>query len=397
MVYYEPSNPVNFFPTDPTFALDNVKNGVGFRAISDSVLAVPMNNPQMDKIRTRQADQYPSVLTTPGRGTRNSQTQWTLFLQQKIEIIPDRLTFVGSTSKFNYFNESEPVSSPAPATLTATVQRQHAFPYGLGLVFYPIKNVAIYATQRTTLGVQTSRLIDGSITPPQEGKLREIGIKTDFKEGKYSATFSVYENNLTNVAVATGLFSPVTNLSYSVLIGKTDSRGIDLNLAIRPISNWQVMISANKSEVTDRFGQGGLPATNKGAWGVWTRCDFTSDALKKFAVGGGANRFYDRWITASTMRLPDASRQWVSRFRQRAETAGRRLGHLLPAVSSHRQPALKVECGQCIRCPDRPGLSTCGCHRYRRTEKREADRFLSVLIPGLAAAPTAQFSRSISV
>jgi len=307
MVYYEPSNPVNFFPTDPTFAVDNVHNGVGFRAISNSILAVPMNNPQMDKIRTRQADAYESTYTTSARGIRSSQTQWTMFLQEKIDVLPDRLSLVGSISKFNFFNETESVFSPKPAVITASVQRQQGFPYGLGLVFYPMKSVAIYATQRTTLAVQTSRLIDGSVTPPALGKLREVGVKTDFQDGRYSTTFSVYENNLTNVSVGTGLISPFTGLTYSLLIGATNSRGIDLNLSFRPVPNWQMTFSANRGKVTDQYGRGGLPATNRGAWGGFTRYDFTSDALKRFAIGGGANRFYDRWIGASTMRLPDGT------------------------------------------------------------------------------------------
>ena len=307
MVYHEPTTSVNFFPGDPTFGTDNATNGVGFRAVSASVLAVPLNNPQMDRIRLRTPDEYDSILTTPARGTRNLGTRLTMFAQQTVEVIPNRLTAVAGISQFNYYQQSENVTSPPPATITATsVQRQHGNPYSLGLVFKVTKAIAIYATKRTTMAPQSSQLIDGTRTPPQKGDLQEIGIKTDILDGRFSSTFSVFDNDRTNVAVAAAGVSPITGANYVTLIGQTTSSGVDMNLSWRPLSNWQLSFSANKVKVRDRVGNR-IAGTNGGAWGLLTRYDFTSGALRKFSIGGGGNRFYDRYTAATQIRLPDGT------------------------------------------------------------------------------------------
>jgi outer membrane receptor for ferric coprogen and ferric-rhodotorulic acid len=47
-----------------------------------------------------------------------------------------------------------------------------------------------------------------------------------------------------------------------------------------------------------------LPSSFRGSWGVFTSYQFTAEPLKKFRVGGGANRIMDRLTGGSQLILP---------------------------------------------------------------------------------------------
>lgn len=301
----------NFFPGDTTFGTSNAARGVG-RAVSASVLAVPMDNPSMEKIVIRQEADYYPILTT-ARGTRTLTQQTNAFYQQKLEVIPNRLTLTGSLSQVHQYVEGENVTVPVATTVTATsVTRQSRLLHRVGAVFNVTKDIALYAIESTTISVQTSRLIDGAITPPSDGTLQEVGVKTDLLGGRVSTTLGIFDNRQTNIAVSSGLVSPITNVAYVTLIGKQVTRGGDISTTIRALPNWQFILGYDRHNVTDQYGNGKLPNTNRGSWNFYTRYDFKIEALKQFSIGGGANRFFDRYASGGTVaspnfRLPDGS------------------------------------------------------------------------------------------
>lgn len=303
------TNKPSYFPGDPTFGIDNASRGVG-RAQANNILAVSMDAPPIESIRIRQENAYYPILpTTAGnRGVRQSFVQHNLFYQQKIELVPNRLTLTASLSKFRQENTTENLTEPAPPTLTATaVQRQNRLLHRVGLVYNLTNSIVLYAIESTTINVQTSRLIDGGITPPQDGKQREVGIKTDFANGKLSLTASLYDIRLTNVGVNPGGVSPITGASYVVLIGKTKNQGGDIVLSARPLPNWYLTLNYDQHFVHDQNDNGRLPNTNTGSAGMFTRWDFKQESLKKWAIGGGANRFFNRFTGGSTIRFADGS------------------------------------------------------------------------------------------
>jgi outer membrane receptor for ferric coprogen and ferric-rhodotorulic acid len=158
------------------------------------------------------------------------------------------------------------------------------------------------------MAVQTSKLIDGSYTDPQAGTGREIGVKTNLADGRLGLTLAVFDIKLTNVAFNPGTLSPITGQAYVIPLGKQKQMGGDITLFAKPLPQWQLTVNAYKGSVKDAFGNGHLPTTYTGMWSVYTRYDFQSDTLKKFAIGGGAYRTYGRWASASTaFILPDGT------------------------------------------------------------------------------------------
>ncbi len=310
------TNKPNAFPTDPTFGQYNASRGIG-RGVTASgagfnpgnnLLAVPIDNPRTDEILVRDSAYYfnPAV-SGANYGTRQETVSTNVYVQQNVEVIKNRLTIVGSLAQFNRFQESSNRPFIAPANITGTITRAADLLHRVGFIFMLTKDLGLYGLESESINPQSARAFDGSFFDPQQGKGREVGFKVNFLEGRISATVAAFDIELSNVAVNTGLISPVSGLTYFNNIGKTTQRGADFTLFMRPTASWQITLNGYKGEVTDQAGRTGIPNTFEGSLAVYTRYQFTAEPLKKFAIGGGANRQYTRWITGSSMRLPDGS------------------------------------------------------------------------------------------
>jgi len=302
------ANPL-FFPVDPSFGNDNAARGIG-RASLAGTLVVPMDRPMIDAIVVRKTSDYPGILDTPGtRGINTTTRTTTVFYEQKIELIPDRLTLTGSLSGFNFFIETEDnLTVPPPPVFTPrSEQSYNDLFHRVGVVANVTKDIVLYALETTTMMVQAARLIDGSAAPTQQGKMREVGLKTDVAGDRLSTTLGAYAITLTRVGFNPGTLSPITGGNYVILIGKVVTKGADFSLTARPLANWQLTGSFDWHTVKDAWGHGQMPLTDSGSWSFFTRYDFSSGWLKPFAIGGGANRFFDRYIPAGNLRLRDGS------------------------------------------------------------------------------------------
>ncbi len=92
------------------------------------------------------------------------------------------------------------LTTPPPVTFTPRSEQRHQeFFYRVGLVYAVTRDVALYALESTTMAVQTVRLIDGGIAEPQQGKMREMGVKVDWADGRVSATLGFYDIAMTRV------------------------------------------------------------------------------------------------------------------------------------------------------------------------------------------------------
>lgn len=224
---------------------------------------------------------------------------------------------------------------------------------------------------------------DGSTAPaaPSEGKGFDLGLKAELLEGRVSGTLSVFD--LRNRGIVNDLSQ--TNAAgllaiYNVQSGEQRSRGVELDLTITPVPNWQVYLSysymdARIVEVTgndaailaqdptllDAAGQlnyknvsllhgAKLAMSAPQLANVWTRYDFAAGALGGAYVGGGVNIVRDQTL------LPDgpaSSRQsyalvnalagysWLAGGRRLSlELAGRNLGGATyrPSQSTRARP-----------------------------------------------------------
>lgn len=306
-----------FFGADPFFGVTNAAAGLGRAAQSQNnftvaangratYLAVPVDNPHTEDLILQIPSYFQSsTIAGANYGTRTELWRTNFYLQQNVEVIRNRLTLVGSLAQYNQFSEVENRAFVPPATVMASIPaRVNDLLHRVGFLFRVTKDIGIYGLSSQSITPQNSRLYDGAFAPPQTGTGNELGIKVQTFQDRLSATVGVFKIENRNLAVSTGLTSPITNLGYVNIIGKTIQEGADITLFAKVRPNWQVTVNAYKGTVKDQNGNGNIPNTFKGSWAFYTRYQFQGQTLKKFAIGGGMNRQIGRVVAANTMWVP---------------------------------------------------------------------------------------------
>ncbi|WP_019448046.1 TonB-dependent siderophore receptor [Cupriavidus sp. BIS7] len=167
----------------------------------------------------------------------------------------------------------------------------------LGGVWQPTRTLSFYA------GVSTSKFINVSTEPaalttvPESSLQKEIGAKAEFLDGRLQTNVALFETERKNYYITLpGALSPTPD-------GRDKSRGVELELAARPLSGWTVLanfvlqnvevesntLASNASMgVFNRSIAGTRPAGVARTGGrLWTTYDFQQQALHGWGVGLG--------------------------------------------------------------------------------------------------------------
>lgn len=172
----------------------------------------------------------------------------------------------------------------------------------VGALFQPSDNQSYhfsYSTSFNTSGDAFQYDAPGSNTPPEASRNIELGAKLDLFGGAFSARFAAWHStkyNERNRDSPTG--APLANNEY-LLSGKRHAVGLDIDLAGRITSGWEVWGSytwipvakvdkGNPLTGTAESGErvGDRPSlTPRHSGSIWTTYQFT----EKFRAGGGLN------------------------------------------------------------------------------------------------------------
>lgn len=226
------------------------------------------------------------------------------YFMQTFEIVPDKLTAVAGVSG-SYTDGN----NKSYATNATTVSRAHGTPRRIGLVYKPIKGLALYANDSTTYQGTGSTNPDGSKLPPIVGEVKEVGLKTALFGGRISSTISYFDLNVTNIPI------PDPNTGMSKAAGKQTNKGFEADIAIRPLENWTVMGTVYQGDIKDVNGQR-MPNTVNSTWSLVTRYDFGTGPLQGFGIGGSMFHQGDRsggpWnpYTIANLFLTYVHRSW---------------------------------------------------------------------------------------
>ena len=204
----------------------------------------------------------------------------------------------------------------------------------LGVLFKVDPQLAAFASYAESFvpGARILNGLDGTAAPavPSEGKGFDLGLKAELLDGRVSGTLSVFD--LRNSRIVNDLAQ--TNAAGSVVIynlqsGQQRSRGIELDLTLTPLPQWQVYLSyshmnARTVEVTgqdaallaqdpatlDAAGRANyknvsllhgarLAMSAPNLANLWTRYDFAAGPLMGAYLAGGLNIVRDQTL------LPD--------------------------------------------------------------------------------------------
>lgn len=171
-------------------------------------------------------------------------------------------------------------------------QTEDAFTPRIGVVYQPIDEVSLYASYSRSFRPTTSTSASGDILRPEEGKGYEVGIKTEWLEGKLSATLAYFDITKQNVAVSDPAFP---GLGFSIATGEQRSRGVELDAVGEILPGWKMIASyaytdAEVTEDTDPDLVGSrLTGIPKHSGSLWTTYEIQTGNLQGLGFGIGFN------------------------------------------------------------------------------------------------------------
>jgi len=177
---------------------------------------------------------------------------------------------------------------------SSTSAENTAFSPRVGIVYQPIQPVSLYASWgrsfQPEFGIsQTGETFDSTI-----GEQFEVGVKTEFLDGRLAATLAAY--NLTRQNILT---PDPDNSGFQIQIGEQRSRGIEFNLAGEPLPGLRLIagyayIDAEITNDTRGF-QGNQPGNvPQHSGSLWAVYEIQNGNLEGLGFGTGVFVVGDR-------------------------------------------------------------------------------------------------------
>ncbi|NOV30269.1 TonB-dependent siderophore receptor [Methylomonas sp. ZR1] len=210
-----------------------------------------------------------------------------------------------------------------------------------GLLFKLTPEWSLFASYAESFvpGTFPANNLDGStsIPKPTEGWGYDVGIKADWFDGRLSSTLTYFEilnKNIVNDMALTNSAGGIT--IYGLQSGEQRSRGIEWDATAKLTDDWQLYLSYSymDARITEFSGQdhailaqdpGTLDAAGLANYknvnrfhnaplqmsaphlaNLWTRYDFSIEALRGLHLGGGVNLVFDQTLLPDS---PASSRQ----------------------------------------------------------------------------------------
>lgn len=122
------------------------------------------------------------------------------------------------------------------ATNTTTTSRlfDHAVTPRFGLVYQPVKTIAVFGSYANSFALNTGTDVNGNALAPSFINQYELGIKNDLYKGFISTNLTVYQivnSNLAQMSLENGN----TNANIKELAGEVTSKGFELDINSKPI------------------------------------------------------------------------------------------------------------------------------------------------------------------
>ena len=254
----------------------------------------PIDNPSVNTLPVRPFDAY-VVPANPGARIRSEYSNF--YFQQNVEVIKDRLIFVGGLSKFKEETTNIPNITSTAATSIANSANLHR----IGVVAQFLnKKVAIYAMKGNTQLPRSPTLIleDGSTAPGATGDGMEFGVKLSLLDGRLNTTLSAFDLETTGLAVFGGVLPD--GRSFNRLLGKTTSKGIDGEITISLSRQFELVTNFYSGTVKDQAGNP-VDDSYKSTIGVVGKYSFHDGAAKGLSLGAGGYRTTGRVTSAAAL------------------------------------------------------------------------------------------------
>jgi iron complex outermembrane recepter protein len=202
-----------------------------------------------------------------------------------------------------------------------TFQGDTAFSPRAGIVYQPIEPVSLYASFSRSFNPEGGfgfRNTDGTPFEPTIGEQFEVGVKTDFLDGRLSATLAAYQLTRQNDVV-----DDPDRPGFFIQVGERRSRGVELDVIGEILPGWNLIASYAYTDaeiIEDTSGFEGNRPNNvpRHSGSLWTTYEIQSGDFQGLGFGAGIFVVGDRpGDLANTFELPSYVRTDATIFYRR--------------------------------------------------------------------------------
>jgi iron complex outermembrane recepter protein len=184
----------------------------------------------------------------------------------------------------------------------------NAFSPRVGIVYQPVEPVSLYASWSRSFEPETGTDREGNPFVPIEGEQFEVGVKTEFLDGRLSANLSAYQITRQNDLQP----DPIDPDRFQIQVGERRSRGIEFDVTGEPLPGLRLIAgyAYTDAEITeDITGLEGNQVEDvpEHSANFWTVYEIQEGDLS--GLGFGAGLFYrgDRFLDAENNFRQDSS------------------------------------------------------------------------------------------
>jgi iron complex outermembrane receptor protein len=225
-------------------------------------------------------------------------------------LLEDRLLFTGGV-RYNRSQSQTTNYLAAPGTNPVGRGFKTDFTSPQAGIGYKVrKDLMVYASYSTsyvlpsTPYLSTIQTVNGALVSipttqavPTTSEGYEAGVKSNFLDGRISSTLSAFQITQENVVQTVTQIINGLSLASSLQQTEIKSKGVELEVTLSPLDNWQVFLSgsridAHNSRQPPGYGYylGQPPNMHiKTLGNVWTRYTFRQEPVKGVWLAGGLN------------------------------------------------------------------------------------------------------------
>jgi iron complex outermembrane recepter protein len=242
-------------------------------------------------------------LSVPLTPSTQSTEYYGVYFQDQIDIL-DNLHLLGGGRYDWATTESQSGTSPTDRI------EDEAFSPRVGLVYQPLPWLSLYGSYIESLGgANSARSRTGEAFEPETGQQYEAGLKTEWLDGRLSATLAFYHLTKQNILTP----DPVDPNNFSVQTGEARSQGIEFDLSGEITPGWSIITSYayTDTEITqDNSGSEGfrLHDVPEHSGSLWTRYRFLQGSLQGLSLGAGVFAASERTDFDNSFEVPGYAR-----------------------------------------------------------------------------------------
>lgn len=235
-------------------------------------------NPAYGKVPASAYPKFDRSLSIRERGVHYNNLYTALYAQDEIRLLNDKLRFT-LAGRYTSTGDEDPYSGKVTAG---------KFTPRIGVSYSLNKNTSVYAVLDESFIPQAGASYTGKSFDPITGTNKEIGLKREWLDGRWTASVAAYQITKNNV-----LTSDPVNQFFSVQLGQTKTQGIEFDVRGQLFTGLDVTINYaytdgkvtkdTENQQVDRQ----LPGTDKHIANAWLSYRVSSGAAQGLGLSLG--------------------------------------------------------------------------------------------------------------